>query len=148
MKPGRLHHVPLVKSSEGKKSHHGQKFRMQNFRLCCDRISFLPAYVHAFNRTMVKSSECGTSVLVVNCIEKLTVLSEVNQVTIIWVRGHSGIQQNKTADRLAREGARTRPFGPEPFLSLSLSRFKSKIRNWIEKKETVSMRSLCKYRTS
>ncbi len=63
----------------------------------------------------------------------LTVLSEVNQVTIMWLPGRSGIQQNETADRLEREGAKNRPVGPEPFLPLSFSRFKSKIRNWIEK---------------
>ncbi len=53
----------------------------------------------------------------------------------MWVPGHGGIQQNETADRLAREGARTRPIGPEHFLPLSLSRFQSKIRNWIEKRK-------------
>ncbi len=68
------------------------------------------------------------SLLLEECIEKLTVLSEANQVTIMWVPGHSGIQQNETADGLAREGA-------EPFLPLSLSRFKSKIRQWIEKRK-------------
>ncbi len=51
----------------------------------------------------------------------------------MWVPGHSGIQQNETADRLAKERARTRPIGPEPFLPLSLSRFKFRIRHWIEK---------------
>ncbi len=75
------------------------------------------------------------SLLVADCIEKLTVLLEVNQVTKMWVPGHSRIQQNETADRLVREGARTRPTSPEPFLPLSLSRFKSKIRNWIEKRK-------------
>ncbi len=75
------------------------------------------------------------SLFVADCIEKLTFLSKVNQVTIMWVPGHSGIQQNKTADRLAKEGARTRPIDPEPFLPLSFSRFKSKIRNWIEKRK-------------
>ncbi len=39
------------------------------------------------------------SLLVVDCIEKLTVLSEVNQVTIMRVLGYSGIQQNETTDR-------------------------------------------------
>ncbi len=35
----------------------------------------------------------GTKLLlVVHCIKNLTALSEVNQVTIIWVPGHSGIQ--------------------------------------------------------
>ncbi len=31
------------------------------------------------------------SLLVANCIEKLTALSEVNQVTLMWVPGHSRI---------------------------------------------------------
>ncbi len=31
------------------------------------------------------------SLLVANCIGKLTVLSEVNQVTIMWVPGHRRI---------------------------------------------------------
>ncbi len=75
------------------------------------------------------------SLLVAECIEKLTVLSKVNQVTIMWVPWHSGIQQNETADRLARKGTRTRPIGPEPFLPLSLGRFTSKVRNWIEKRK-------------
>ncbi len=70
------------------------------------------------------------SLLVADCIKKHTVLSEVNQVTIIWVPWYSGIQQNETADKLVREGAKIRPIGPEPFLPLSLSRFKSKMRNW------------------
>ncbi len=60
------------------------------------------------------------SLLVADCIEKLSVLSEVNQVTIMWVPGHLGIQQNETADRLAREEARTRLIGPEPFLNIIL----------------------------
>ncbi len=51
----------------------------------------------------------------------------------MWVPGQSGIQQNETADRLTTEGARARPIGLEPFLLLSFSRFKFKIRNWIEK---------------
>ncbi len=84
----------------------------------------------------------GVGLLIADCIEKLTVLSEVNQVTIMWVPGRSGIQQNEAADRLAREGARSRPIGPEPFLPLSFSKFKSKIRSWIEKKETERMESL------
>ncbi len=87
------------------------------------------------------------SLLVADCIEKLTVLSEVNQVTIMWVLWHGGIQQNETADRLAREGAMTRTISPEPVLPF-LSRFKSKIRNWIEKKKQKEWEVCEKYGTS
>ncbi len=63
--------------------------------------------------------------------------------TIMWVPERSGIQQNETADRLAREGAGTTPIGPESFLQLSLSRFKSKIKNWIGKRKQTEWR-VCK----
>ncbi len=70
----------------------------------------------------------GTKLLLVaDSIEKLTVLSEVNQVTIMLVPEHSGIQQNETADRLAREGARSRTL-----LTTILKQVL--VQNWIEKR--------------
>ncbi len=60
------------------------------------------------------------SLLVTNCIQKLTVLLKINQVTIMWVPGHSGIQQVETADRLTREGVRTRPLTSDGLLRSSL----------------------------
>ncbi len=66
----------------------------------------------------------------------------------MWVPGHSGIQQNETAERLARKGAKIRPIDPEPFLPLSLSRFKSEIRNWIEKRKQTEWRVCERYETS
>ncbi len=80
------------------------------------------------------------SLLEADCIEKLTVFSEVNQVTMMWVPRQSVIQQYETADWLVRMGARTRSIGPESFLPLSLSRFKPKIRNWIEKRKQTERR--------
>ncbi len=47
--------------------------------------------------------------LLADCIENLTTLSKVNRITIMWVPGHSSIQQKEATDRLAREGAGTRP---------------------------------------
>ncbi len=95
---------------------------------------------------VVALAASGTKSLhVADCMEKLTVLSEIKKVTIMWVPGHNGIQQNETANRLVREGARTRPISTEPFLPLSLSRFKSKIRNWIEKRKQIEWKVYEKY---
>ncbi len=79
----------------------------------------------------------------------MTALLEANQLIIIWVPGHSGIQQNKTADTLlVGEGAGIRLIGPEPYLLLSLIRFKFKIRNWIGKRKEMERRVCERYRTS
>ncbi len=89
------------------------KFQKKLLLLCIKEKIIICTNSHAAVAALAAS---GTkSLLVAVCIEKLTVLSEVNQVTTMVVPGHKRIQQNETADRLAREGARTRPIGPEPF---------------------------------
>ncbi len=40
-------------------------------------------------------------------MENLIQLSEKNRLTAKWTPGNSSIEQNETADRLAREGAKT-----------------------------------------
>jgi ribonuclease HI len=43
-----------------------------------------------------------TSRLVVECMDALSELAERNEVTLMWVPGHSGILGNEKADELAR----------------------------------------------
>ncbi len=81
------------------------------------------------------------ALLVADCIEKLTALLEENQVTLMWVSRYSSIQQNETADWLARKVARTKSVGLEPFLPF-LSRFKSRKKKLDRKKRTYGMESL------
>ncbi len=64
------------------------------------------------------------------------------------VPGHNGIQQNETADWLARENVKIRPTGPEPFLLVPLSRFKFKIRNLVGKRKQLEWRICGRYETS
>ncbi len=56
--------------------------------------------------------------------------------------------QNEIADRLSRNWARTKSIGPEPYLPLSLSRYKSKIKNWIERRQQVEWKACEKYKIS
>ncbi len=75
---------------------------------------------------------------IVDGIEKLISLSEENQVTIMWIRGHSGTEQNETVDRIGKEGVRTIPMYLKLFLTLSCDRCKSKIRNCTERRKQIN----------
>ena len=48
--------------------------------------------------------------------EALETLSENNEVSLIWVPGHSDVPGNEKADELARIGSSTKFIGPEPVL--------------------------------
>ncbi len=97
------------------------------------------------NLDLVRHSHLSTSNVSRSIIEKLTILSEINQVTIMWVPEHSQIQQNETADRLARDQTYRSRILPT---TLSLSRIKSKVRNWIEKRKQTEWKVWEKYETT
>ncbi len=58
-----------------------------------------------------------TSLLIADCTEKLTTLSEENQVTVMRAPEHSSIKQNEAVDRLTRNGATIRPTGQSVYTS-------------------------------
>ncbi len=121
---------------------HRKKLVKEQITICIDSQAAVAAPGASGTKSLLVA-DC------IECIEKLTALSEVNQVTIISVPGHSGIRQNEIADRLAKMGAMNKPIGPNPLLPLSLNRFKSEIRNWIGKrKQTTKWRVCERYGTS
>ncbi len=52
---------------------------------------------------------------------------------------------NKTADGLAGKRVMTKPMRPESYLPLSLSTYKSKIKNWIEGRKQTEWKAYEKY---
>ena len=55
-----------------------------------------------------------TSRLVYDCYRTLNRLAESRPLNIFWLPGHTGIQGNEIADRLARQARKEVLMGPEP----------------------------------
>lgn len=66
-------------------------------------------------------SNVVTSKLVANCLNRLNTLGLSNRVILRWVPGHEGIIGNEKADELAREGAKGKLYGPEPYCGIPKS---------------------------
>ena len=59
-----------------------------------------------------------TSGLVVECLDVISALAILNEVTLIWVLGHCGILGNEEADEHARQASAMPLLGPEPALGI------------------------------
>merc|ERR1712215_585788 len=70
--------------------------------------------------------------LIGNCINNLNTLSQNNQVTLMWVPGHSDIEGNEEADTLAKTGAHKEWELPEPAIPVSYRRCRLAVRWWME----------------
>jgi hypothetical protein len=73
-----------------------------------------------------------TTRLVAECLDALSELAGLNEVTLIWVPGHCGISGNEEADKLARQASAKPLLGPEPALGIPRCLTREAIRNWTE----------------
>jgi ribonuclease HI len=64
------------------------------------------------------SSPKVTSRLVAECLDALSELARLNEVTLIWMPEHRGVFGNEEADKFARQASAKPLLGPEPALGI------------------------------
>jgi len=70
--------------------------------------------------------------LVAECLDSLSVLASLNEVTLAWVPGHRGISGKEEADTFARQASAMPLLGPEPALGIPKFSVREAIKNWTE----------------
>jgi hypothetical protein len=83
-----------------------------------------------------------TSGLVVECLDALSALASLNEVTLVWVPGHCGIPGNEEADKLARQASAMPLLGPELALGIPRCSPREASKNWTEYQHYIALKDL------
>jgi hypothetical protein len=83
-----------------------------------------------------------TSRLVAECLDALSELACLNEVTLVWVPGHRGLFGNEEADKLARQASAKLLLGPEPALGIRKCLTREAVKNWTEYQHHTTWRDL------
>ena len=96
-------------------------FAGQKILICSDNLLAL----NSIKKTKIDSRLVG------DCCKKLNELGRNNEVVLTWVPGHTGIDGNEKADKLAKKGAENKLIGPEPYTGISLRTVKYGKKEWL-----------------
>jgi hypothetical protein len=88
------------------------------------------------------SSPKVTSRLVAECLNALSELAHLNEVTLVWVPRHRGILGNEKDDKLATKASAMPLLGPEPALGIPRCSAREAIKNWTEYQHYSTWRNL------
>jgi hypothetical protein len=83
-----------------------------------------------------------TSGLVAVCLDALSVLASLNEITLVWVPGHRGIPGNEEADKVARQASAMLLLGPEPARGIPRCSAREAIKNWTEYQHYIAWKDL------
>lgn len=110
-------------------------------KLCLNRedIENKHVYIMSDSQAALKALRAHffTSKLVAECLDTLKLLATKCTITLMWVPGHTGVEGNEIADKLANKGAESCFVGPEPFFGHNSSKHKKALEDWIvDRKKT------------
>jgi hypothetical protein len=88
------------------------------------------------------SSPKVTLGLAAECLDALSALASLHEVTLIWVPRHCGIPGNDDTDKLARQASAILLLGPEPALGISRCSARDAIKNWTEYQHYIACKDL------
>ena len=80
-----------------------------------------------------------------NCVSILNQVAQSNQLDLIWLPSHSGIQGNETADELATTAYVLEVMGQDPAPPIALSYIKSIAKEWVNEQARQKWAYIPKY---